>query len=188
MISFHGNYIGKLNIMKRQDSDNYIPDTASFVRLHPEKMPDINAIKNAVMSWNSTKQIASYIVDDIVTTHFQNIQFGLSGCTFDYYVATTQKEDFENLIPQKIFGVVEVTSKERGKSTIDFLEIKPEYSFDNLKRTIKGTGHAIMSILKRMYAETDISVLPLGSAVDFYKKEGFIPDNTRKYYYIFKKH
>ena len=83
---------------------------------------------------------------------------------------------------------MEVSKTSPNKSKIEFLEIKPEYSFDNIKRAIKGTGHSIMTILKKMYAKTDISVMPISSAIKFYVKEGFVPDDTRKYYYILKRH
>ena len=188
MISFHGSYICELNIMKQQKCDDFTPDTASFVRLHSHNTKDVSAISRAVKSWNSKKYVATLIVDSLTDALFQNSNFYHNECIHDYYIATTQKEDFENLIPEKIFGVVEVSPTSPSKTKIEFLEIKPEYSFDNIKRTIKGTGHSIMTILKKMYANTDISVLPLESAIDFYKKEGFIPDNTKKYDYILRKH
>lgn len=188
MISFRGNYICDLNIMKRQKLDDFTPDTASFVRLHSHKIQDISAISRAVKSWDSQKQIAASIVDGLTHAHFENSYFYPDECIRDYYIATTQKENFDNLIPEKIFGAVEVSKTSPNKLKIEFLEIKPEYSFDNIKRAIKGTGHSIMTILKKMYAQTDISVMPISSAIEFYVKEGFVPDDTRKYYYILKRH
>lgn len=147
---------------------------ASFVELNRK---DLNALEETTKEWDE-------IFSNAITNNAKN-KLRHYKTKFHVYALTTQKENFAELQPKKILGLVEY-QEGLGCDEINLLQVNPKYKnyernfIDKLVNIIKGerveyknSGKSILDSLKSIYKNRRIDVDSATAATGFYEKNGF---------------
>jgi hypothetical protein len=134
---------------------------ATFVKL--DKVGDLDAIK---------KSNKNYIKGDIMDSFCSNMEY----CTLKndtYYALVEQTKNFDKLIPSKILGVAEVTTRNKEMHIDTFQTCSKQVYFRN---KYKHIGQTLMQNVVREAKEKkadEITLLSVMSAKPFYQKMQF---------------
>jgi hypothetical protein len=161
-VSFGAKYICPVEVLqKKWFSNEYKPMKAMLVEFDLKSKEDIAVLKKLKDRWSG---FASSIYSDVV----------INKCADSVYAVTKQNDSFEKLQPRKILGLAEVFRITRDKISLEYLQVKPKYAYDEDKfRGLKGIGGALVRFLKSQDDIKKIQVNPTYSAMDFYVKKGF---------------
>ena len=164
-ISFQGNKIGTASVLKKELlTSKYSPKQVALVEFDFKSKDDLKTLKVLKKDWNG---FASDIYREAEKGYADSV-----------YALTTQKDTFEKITPQKVLGLAEVVNIGGGNISLEYLQTKPNYIFDDDKiRKIKHIGKALIDSLKSKENVKSIQVNPLHSVIDFYKKQGFVSSN-----------
>ena len=123
--SFTGTRIKSVQILKNRN-----PVNVSLIEL---SKIDINCIDDVAELWNTN------IIEKIANSMYIPIKDAKNP---KVYAISTQFDNFQKVIPEKILGIFEVT--ERGKFyALEYLEVKPTETFENKKRTFSEIGRLL---------------------------------------------
>lgn len=170
MISFKSSYISPAYVMQNQYCNKWNKKEVAFTKLSPDSLNDLQTINEIADEWKSIDNIESYIRDDFNNSNVEK-------APFNFYAITKQKSKFDFLEPKDVLCIAE-TSNHDEFLFIDLLQAAPMFNYDNVNRTIKCAGSAMIECLKEI-THTPIVVFPLVSATKFYEKLKFLPIGDR---------
>lgn len=182
-INFTSSHIRQVEIMKKQKSGNgYAPCSVNLVELSPTDKADSYAVKKVTGNW--TCSLTTFINADI-----KDIKRGeLNPAGIHIYALTEQNNEYEKLKPSKILGMIEVSEGFKDGNKIEILQTNPKYisGLGNRTPQYKHIGHGLIKSIKDIFAKTNLFVYPTKDAINFYKKEKFIPQNIFNVYNLMK--
>ena len=89
------------------------------------------------------------------------------------YAISTQNKDFEDILPENVLGMFEVTERD-NRYALEFLEVDPMQAYENKERTFSKIGEACIDFIKSIFKNRDVEIQSIESAVPFYKKMGCV--------------
>lgn len=169
-INFTANLVKRTQIQKTKDFKTYNPTEASIVELDKYDERDLNSLYKTVVLWNDQnakysssiyhEAIKGYEYDDVEQEH--------------YFALTTQKDNFKELDPNKILGLMLFSQTNAKEDEINWLQVRPNTSVKQTwKREFSGAGKGLVTFLKDTKLGKPIHVQADINAVEFYKKMGF---------------
>jgi len=167
-ISFKANYIRPATIL----SNNNVPKTVSFVRLDPECVSDMEAVRDVANNWRHSTTFLLDILEEMndCTDFFEHM-----GKKF--FAITRQEDNFEYLTPKKVLGLAEIIQQDSSNSfKLKFLQVHPEHTAQTRKHKpseFKGIGTAILDALTEIFPNKNIKGEATAEALDFYLGYGF---------------
>lgn len=185
-ICFRASYINSENIKKYNPDKNLYEDyRVSFVELNPHDANDLKALDNITKTWENDLFSVNIYNDayDIYSKKFEK-----SGIFYGnaFYALTTQQDKFENLDYEKVLGICDVREYDNNASRLLNIQVIPKdiYSF---KPEHKGSGSAILTSLKKLYDQIELSARKDKSVRNFYLKNGFFNIGDSLIKFIWKK-
>lgn len=171
-INFTANFIKNTQIKQCRTCDTFIDKEAAIVELDINDKNDIKSLYETASDWDSkgftyTFEIfcdatKGYEYDDVKKEH--------------YIALTTQKDNFENLEPDKIIGLSLFSETKKPENEINWLQVDPESNTERkYEREYKGGGRAIVNYIQETYTDKPIYVQSAKDAINFYRKCGFYP-------------
>lgn len=170
-INFTANLVKRTQIQKSDDYKTYHPADAAIVELDKYDKNDVKALYDTSVLWNYQgakysseilhEAVKGYDYDDIEREH--------------YLAVTTQTDDFENLEPKKILGLMLFSETNNEDNEINWLQVRPNTNNNQTwKREYKKVGAVFVDLLKNMKLGKNIHVQSAPEAVGFYKAMGFV--------------
>lgn len=180
-INFTANHLRYVNVARRS-AEGYKPCRASLVEMECSNRRDIEAINATASIWEDS--LTAFVSSDMQKAARKKPQD-----TFHVYAITTQKEDFENINPEKILGVVHITENVKGLGhKVEVLQTNPDYMYDRTttaKREYKNVGRGLISFIKEKFNDKPLYLYPTKDAVKFYEKQGFTSEKVADTNYMF---
>lgn len=164
-INFKARFICNTTVHKFNPlSGKYVKEVVSLVEMNKESKKDHNALFKVSQLWNKG---INYVGTILLSLKCQNKN------DKNVYILTEQKDNFRQLIPEKILGVEEV-KKEKNLYRLDYLETRPNAKYKAKGRTYKGIGKSLLNfVLDKFGKKSKISLNSDSDATEFYKKFGF---------------
>lgn len=171
-VNFTASFVKPAQVMKRHTGERFKPVKLSIVELDKTNSADMESLYRTSILWNEQgakyssdlyhDAIKGYEYDDIEKEH--------------YYALTEQMKDFDKLDSEKVLGLMLFSKTKYGEcDTITWLQVRPNTNTPNSwNREYKGVGKALIDLLKVRNYNKPIYVQSSGSAVEFYKKQGFV--------------
>ncbi len=169
-VSFSGNYISPVHVLKKNCCNMFMPHKVSIVELDTLNKRDIFALKDIGRTWD--EPYLDIICDD-ARMLFETSERSLF---HRFFVLTTQRDNFNNLQPDGILAATEITAFPTSKKiNIDFLQVDPENNYLARYRNYKNIGSALIAGIKNIFKGKEITVQSVPSALPFYFKNKFHP-------------
>ena len=167
-ISFKAKYVDTTTIKQLSSkTQKYVSKKATFVQMSPESAKDIEALKDINKSWD-----AGFIKSIFNNIHRYSPKTGL-------YALTTQSENLEELIPEKVLGIALGEIKDKKTFYLDYLQVNPRYiNTETYDKKYSHIGSAILRCIKNFSNINTIKCVSIPYAFKFYIKNGFMPDNN----------
>ena len=163
-VSFKANFITSTNVLQKNKVLNtWHKKKCSIIELDKRDSNDFNAIRELTKLWS-----VYALVNDLLSSLLKR-----SRLERHVYAITTQKKDFEIPDSSQILGITMVSKLLDSECYIDYLEVNPEYSYDNKDSKLKHIGTAILDFLKGINRNNVLSLCSLTQAKPFYIKNGF---------------
>lgn len=169
--NFKAKYVGKTNIKKLNPlNGNYEKAEAFLLEFDSKNKNDLLVLKNTFEKWKSLfvrniYQFAENIVADVFDKRKNKI-----------YFFTKQKDNFDKLEINDILALSDVkfkTNKDGNEILeIDRLQVNTAL-IDKQTPAFKYVGTGVLNVLKENFNKI-IELDSVPSAVDFYKKNGFV--------------
>ena len=166
MITFKANYIDTCTVKKYTAPDTFTDTEVSLVKLNPKDCFDKDAVQRIKSDWKS--HYCNYYYADFFDKKYDYMEDKRT-----FFALTTQKDGFDNLIPDRILSVAEISEFRKDMCTLDLLQTNPDYMHDNFERTIKGAGEAILKAIIKLFGNKPIYLEATLSATPLYEKHGF---------------
>lgn len=182
MIVFGAKLISNTNIQKLGRDKKYHDFNVSFVKFTHEHKNDQNVLMTSEL-WG----LDSY--SKYISNNFRNLNYSNNIYGDEFFAITTQKENFENMNPDNILGLMQ-TSKRCPDNYVEFIQTKPEFKFGETPRTFKNIGKALLNaFFATLGTNKTIHLDTNHESAKFYKKLGFIcisndPDIEEQSLYI----
>ena len=183
MISFKASYIKPITITNKSQRDFPVKEEVALVKLDSSSLADLEAVDSTSSHWGYYETYAH----DIKST--MSKEYYLPGVRKnsqkEFFAATLQKENFQNLDSKKIIGLMQIDQTNPSACKLDFIQVSPELMNNSKISNFKNIGKAMIEGLKRL-TQKNIELNSIGSAGEFYKKLGFekIKDSTT---YVFRR-
>ena len=174
-ISFGANPLNRIKIKKYNSIEKRFENyPVRFVRLE-NKYSDISVVDRAAVEWEDAK----YIKRIASSSHWMNIRDDVE---IDVYALTTQQNNFDELIFDKILGFAEIRNdaNNRKKRILNRLQVRPDaINLGNPhNKKFKHIGCSILKSLKKIYNNLHLESENILTD-EFYMANGFIQDNVR---------
>lgn len=166
MISFKSKYILPANYLYKNSAGNWQEKTGSLVELNPDSICDCQTFDEIGYNWGSIENIENFIREDFIKSYKNEIK------PFRFFALTAQTKDYDFIESQNVLSIAEVSNFYNRSLSLDLLQTAPAFSNYNKDRIIKNSGKSIIESLSKIF-NLPITVFPLNSAVQFYKKIGF---------------
>lgn len=172
MISFKANYISSANVLQNKNLKSY-PQQVSFVELNPHDNYDVVSANCANLVWGGKSRKQEYFGDEIC--HALNVMnhSNISTRETRFFAITSQLDNFQNLISEKILALTQVIKCNDKTRYIEYLQVAPQYSYNATMPKYRHVGTAMLDSLKKLFCEEDIELDAVADAVKFYLKNGF---------------
>ena len=181
MINFKASYHLSTEYLKKNVNNEYEKFPASFVEIQTKQKDDIFALMHTAKLWQTENNGKTTFASDIAHDAYYDNHIQ----TAKIFALTKQKNNFENLIPEKILALMEVLPRGKKLQEIIFLQVSPEKNFNNKNREYKNIGKSFVTSLINLFPQKDIVLEPLENARKFYLKLGFenqLLSRTVRYY------
>lgn len=172
-ISFTGKYL-QTKTIKHKNAENMFHDCrVKLVELDSDCSNDVDALSMVNYSWDSGKTLLANINEEFRDCR----EFENPSLFKNFFVMTTQRDNFENLKPKKVIGAAEVFVRDPEAVTLKYLQVDPKNNMQCKERQFKGIGTAILDGLKEIFKGRDIILEPVKDkgVKKFYKSNGFQP-------------
>ena len=186
-VSFKANYIGPMAFLTKSSNANgsaaIVP--GSFVELDPKNNIDVDSIADVSANWGFFDSLAYDVFDDMERINKNLMRYKEDS---KFYAMTLQQSNFEELEPEKVLGVTEVSKKDESTIKINYLQVDPSNTRNKASAKFKRLGTNFLNYIKNIYPNNDIYLRSTDSAKKFYKFNGFVKfkKNTNEYIYRVK--
>lgn len=175
MISFTGQLINKFYVQKKMSDGTFKPLEVSFVKINAEDSKDVFAVSKAIDSWIDKRNIAKMIKQKINKNYREFVKEDKK-CYNDYFVGTFQKDDFENLEPDKIFSTTQGVKCFDDTIELAYIEVNPKFAKRNNEREVKECGRQTIFSFIDYYSPNSIMLDAINlPAKKVYESVGFEP-------------
>lgn len=165
--SFGAKFINKIPVKKFDSLNNAYKDSlVSFVQIDSRNRKDVAALMDTAKYWRD-----GHYADNIAYTARELYLGKMDDNHYQVYALTSQKKQFDNLLSEKILGLIELENKP-DYAEILHLQVDPELIYTNQPPRYKYVGTGILNFLKKFYNKT-LELASVCSAVEFYQKNGF---------------
>lgn len=167
-INFKGTYIAPTTVKKFDGNGEYLDKKVALVELSPISDEDMKVMNEISYEWDNHFTFAADIRD-----RFSDHYVAYNAHPREkFYILTEQEENFEHLDSLDVLATSQVRNTPDGVF-VDFLQVAPDYCAGNSKSPFKRIGSAFLDGIKCLYAHKNITLDPLVSVVEFYRKNGF---------------
>lgn len=156
----------------------YTPDTANFVEFMPADSKDICVLGDIAQDFGGDSFANNVYIH---AKYFRNNEASRAR----FFGLTKQNSDYENLNPNKVLGVCEITKKSEHTNEIEYLQVHPRFVYPCGPRPIKRIGTAILDCIKEF--SNKITLRASYNSGKFYKKNDFTEINPEKRLYLWTK-
>lgn len=177
-ISFGANY-KKLTTVKKLVDNKYIQTPVTIAQAN---ISDLKTFSKITKMWH--RPYAEQIEQAVALTQWNFKK--------DVYILTEQSENLEELIPNKILGMVYLDKGEE-RNLLAYIQVNPDFELKNYTtakriknfiskilnkpnssdRKYKGVGTALVRYLQEIYNDKKMELAAVGTSKTFYKKFGF---------------
>lgn len=156
-INFKANFIKSVDIQKEETTSKYIPHTVSMLEVDPHNDKDLYALEDVKKFWKKN-------------LFCNEIAYLAENCNNKdkVYIISEQKENFKNLDPSKIIGLMSTYYTDKS-SKIYYLEAKSDNKYNHI-------GSILVEHLQDNTKQIN-AFCPRRTTLPFYYKLGFIQDN-----------
>ena len=155
----------------------------AFVELDPKNNIDVNSISDVSANWGFFDSLAYDVFDDMERINKNLIRYKEDS---KFYAMTLQQSNFEELEPEKVLGVTEVSKKDESTIKINYLQVDPSNTRNKASAKFKRLGTNFLNYIKTIYPNDDIYLRSTDSAKKFYKFNGFVKFKKNTNEYIFR--
>ncbi len=177
-ISFGARFIKKLPVLKYSyEKKLYNPASVGMVELNPLDLRDVKALDSIARDFGGDSFVNNIYIEAKLAYKNDNQSCDDMGI----FALTRQRKNFEELNPDDILGVAEISKFENGEIELDYLQVHPQYIYSFGPPYIKKIGTAIVNYLKETYETIKLSAT--SSATLFYIKNGFtrVKENSNRF-------
>ena len=174
MISFEGNYLKSINILKVDKSNTLSSMETTLVGLNPFSASDMQAVRSAVKKFGSEGYFGQSIACDMEEVSNDHLQ----SATKKFYALTGQLFGFENLNYKKILGLMNIyLNPIDNRLTLNYIQVDPKHISTNAGSKYKHIGTGMIEGLKSLFPDMKIVLVSKDQNTDkFYAKLGFKQD------------
>ena len=176
--NFGAKFIKNASLLKQiENCKSYREEIVSCIKIDTQNESDIKALENIANYW-----IDSHFATDIYYAA-KEIQNGNKYYNNNkIFAITKQKENFENLNPDNILGLVHVSPAGDNSLFIERIEADPDIIFKQ-NREYKGIGTALLNHLKTITNKITCNPSNTKTVKKFYYKNGFVeyPSNPNTF-------
>ena len=170
MISFKANLVSNPEIVRKDENGNWNPYGVSFVKMDARDKSDTSAVGEVAANWakycpRGEKTFAADVHRDMF--------LGTNPDIYEFYALTGQKENFEQLESENILGFIQMRLHNGFLHEIEYLQAHPSTYYTPEESIYKGIGSAMIKGIIKLFPQRDIILMPVDSAIGFYKKMGF---------------
>ncbi len=170
-INFTARLVDSPKIQQRKSLFKYDAQNASIVELDLKNKSDMIALNKASTSWmeNGGKYASSIFFE---AAYSGSDKFYRKQNHF--YALTTQNQNFQELKPENILGLMMFQEVKGAPNEISLLEVNPKTSMScSFFRKYKQVGKKLVEFVQENFFQKDIQVWADYYAINFYKKSGF---------------
>ena len=162
-ISFGARFIKKLPVLKYSyEKKLYNPASVGMVELNPLDLRDVKALDSIARDFGGDSFVNNIYIEAKLAYKNDNQSCDDMGI----FALTRQRENFEELNPDDILGVAEISKFENGEIELDYLQVHPQYIYSFDPPYFKRIGSAMLQGLKNLYSHILVKSAP--SACPFY--------------------
>ena len=176
-VSFGANFLKNTAVRRLvSETDNYEKFKASFVRINPKKLSDVEALESVAKDWRNEKFAGS------ISASARGIRVANGEGGKKIFAVTVQNSDYKKLNADKILGLVEVKEITAKDVYLSHIQVNPIY-IHKKGSEYKRVGTAMLNRLKDMYCRIILNSLSDVSVQKFYERNGFrkVSDSDLKY-------
>lgn len=164
MISFKANYINSASINRISTNT---PVKASIVELNPRCAGDVSCIQDVATDWDNGMTFANNIKNHFLECNWLRFNNGKR-----FFALTMQRNNFENLKPYNVLGIVQITEGTSDQIKINYLQVDPSNNYFAPNRTFSKIGKVMLDSVVGLFNK-NVVLNSVASAKKFYKKYGF---------------
>lgn len=180
-ISFGARYIHSVKIDKTNGGQKH---KAALIELDPKNEHDNSCVQQIIQDWGG---IDSYTYD--IAHNMGEILCDLHDDTMPiprFFAITSQRSNFNKLIPEALLSLSEITELKNGIINIDFLETMHEQAHNAKRPMLKHIGTKMLDCVKKIYKGKTLELNSTNEAIGFYLKNGFIKKAENFNRFMFK--
>lgn len=152
--SFKASYVDKINIQKLNSRKKYVPYQANLVELNRS---DLKALEEIRTKWKNSWLCGKFI----------SWAEKMHSSSDKAFALTTQKENFENLQPNTVLGLMNI-DLHRRKSELNYIITKP------VNPDYNKVGSSLINYAKTLTDKITLTAASKNLVDKFYKPLGFI--------------
>lgn len=165
-ISFKATFKDNINIKTLNKDGQYVDKQVAFVKRNPYSQLDYDSIVRVGKLWEDVKP-------NYVTLMLKHAERNEDNQKRDVYFLTEQEGHFRKIIPEKVLGMIEITTHKKYNK-INFIQTRPDNVYGCDSRKCSGIGYAMLTMAEKLSKGKDIILNARRSALEFYKKYGFV--------------
>ena len=164
-------------VMKINNEDkSYGKEQARMVEIDLDNKKDIETLSNLSENWTNANLVTSIYSE--AKEMSENEEYKLD---YRFFVITSQKDNFENLDPEKIISVCEIEETEDDNSAfIEYIQSHPD-STHKIYPEYKRGASAMLDGLKYYYNDIKLYAIPTKDVLKFYARNDFRASTTQKH-------
>lgn len=141
--NFGARLIRPATIRIKNDKGKWINDTVSFIKFDTTKKADVQALEKLAYHWDDVN-LSSGVAEEA------RILRGKA----EVYALTNQKDDFKNINPKDILGVMTTDKTKNAKGNVEVFKIGTDPTFayeqNRRKRSVKHIAKAMVNEFVRL--------------------------------------
>jgi len=189
--SFKSEYVADSHVLVKNSSGEYEPLETSIVKLDVTDKNDMKVLKTITKDW--AKEYKKYNYGEHYSSailwtakqekkHIQNKGY----TNTQFYMMTTQDDDFKNLNPKNVLAEVEIFNSDACENIlVDYLQVRPKYKFNGTKdRPVKKIGENFIKDLTNKVVNKKGSLFSDQFSCEFYRAIGAEEDDEERFAFV----
>ena len=160
-------------IKLNHEESRYDEEQVSLVEIDLGNKDDIKALGKISNDW-----ACAMLVGNIYSEAKEMSEIEDDLLDYRFFVLTSQKDNFENLDPDKILSICEVEESNDGNDAfVEYIEANPDCMLTVFPE-YKRVGSALLDGLKYYYNKISLYSIPTEDVLDFYDRNDFKPKSA----------